>query len=127
MIGLAKNERPLRAIETPMEQAKRRFDRTGKPARVFKKFQYRTLDSWTRERRVIGKAEHLNKGANPRFIVTSLLQTPKHIYEQIYCARGDMENRIKEQQLGLFADRTSTATMRANQLRLYFSGMPRVF
>ena len=109
VIGLAKNKRLLRAIETPMEKAKQRFDRTGKSARVFKTFQYRTLDSWTRERRVIGKAEHLAKGANPRFIVTSLPKgqpTPKQIYEQIYCARGDMENRIKEQQLGLFADRT---------------------
>ncbi len=126
VIGLAKNKRLLRAIETPMEKAKQRFDRTGKSARVFKTFQYRTLDSWTRERRVIGKAEHLAKGANPRFIVTSLPKgqpTPKQIYEQIYCARGDMENRIKEQQLGLFADRTSTATMRANQLRLYFSSV----
>ena len=101
VIGLAKNKRLLRAIETPMEKAKQRFDRTGKSARVFKTFQYRTLDSWTRERRVIGKAEHLAKGANPRFIVTSLPKgqpTPKQIYEQIYCARGDMENRIKEQQ-----------------------------
>ena len=94
VIGLAKNKRLLRAIETPMEKAKQRFDRTGKSARVFKTFQYRTLDSWTRERRVIGKAEHLAKGANPRFIVTSLPKgqpTPKQIYEQIYCARGDME------------------------------------
>ena len=112
VIGLAKNKRLLGAIETPMETAKKRFNRKGNPARVFKTFQYRTLNSWTRERRVIGKAEHLAKGANPRFIVTSLPKgrpTPRHIYEQIYCARGDMENRIKEQQLGLFADRTSTA------------------
>ncbi len=124
--GFCREEFAKDAIETPMEKAKQRFDRTGKSARVFKTFQYRTLDSWTRERRVIGKAEHLAKGANPRFIVTSLPKgqpTPKQIYEQIYCARGDMENRIKEQQLGLFADRTSTATMRANQLRLYFSSV----
>ena len=109
-----------------MATAKKRFDRTGKPARVFKTFLYQTRDSWTRERRIIGKAEHLAKGANPRFIVTSLPKgrtSPRHIYEQTYCARGDMENRIKEQQLGLFADRTSTATMRANQLRLYLSSV----
>jgi hypothetical protein len=126
VIGLAKNKRLLRTIETPMATARKRFDRTGKPARVFKTFRYQTRDSWTRERRIIGKAEHLAKGANPRFIVTSLPKgrlTPRHTYEQIYCARGDMENRIKEQQLGLFADRTSTATMRANQLRLYFSSV----
>ena len=126
VIGLAKNNRLLAAIETPMATAKKRFDRTGKPARVFKTFLYQTRDSWTRERRIIGKAEHLAKGANPRFIVTSLPKgrtSPRHIYEQTYCARGDMENRIKEQQLGLFADRTSTATMRANQLRLYLSSV----
>ena len=126
VIGLAKNNRLLGAIETPMATAKKRFDRTGKPARVFKTFPYQTRDSWTRERRIIGKAEHLAKGSNPRFIVTSLpkgRKTPRQIYEQIYCARGDMENRIKEQQLGLFADRTSTATMRANQLRLYLSSV----
>ena len=125
VIGLAKNNRLLAAIETPMATAKKRFDRTGKPARVFKTFLYQTRDSWTRER-IIGKAEHLAKGANPRFIVTSLPKgrtSPRHIYEQTYCARGDMENRIKEQQLGLFADRTSTATMRANQLRLYLSSV----
>ena len=86
---------------------------------------YRTTRTiWTRHRRVIAKAEHLDKGANPRFIVTNLPEayaTPKALYEEVYCARGDMENRIKEQQLDLFADRTSTHTMRANQLRLWFS------
>ncbi|MGB8434910.1 MAG: transposase, partial [Burkholderiales bacterium] len=97
---------------------------TGLAARRFKDFRYATLDSWSRRRRVIGNAEHLAKGANPRFIVTSLKRgaiDAKALYERVYCARGEMENRIKEQQLDLFADRTSTATMAANQLRLWFS------
>ena len=97
---------------------------TGQPARRFKEFFYATLDSWSRARRVVGKAEHLAKGANPRFIVTSLPAstiTGRLLYEAVYCARGDMENRIKEQQLDLFADRTSAATLRANQLRLWFA------
>ena len=91
---------------------------------MFKDFRYRTRHSWTSERRVVGKAEFLDKGANPRFVVTSLSPErlgARALYEDFYCARGDMENRIKEQQLGLFADRTSAATMRANQLRLYLS------
>ena len=126
VIGLAKNVRLTSEIETELEQAKEQFQRTSKPARRFKDFRYRTRDSWTRERRVIGKAEYLAKGSNPRFIVTSLAKRQlgaKHVYERIYCARGEMENRIKEQQLGLFADRTSTETMRANQLRLHFSSV----
>src|SRR4030095_2692653 len=97
---------------------------TGKPARRFKDFFYATRDSWSRWRRVIGKAEHLDKGATPRFVVTSLNATAvdgETLYEQVYCARGEMENRIKECQLDLFADRTSTRTMAANQLRLWFS------
>ena len=96
----------------------------AKPARRFRDFRYRTRKSWSCERRVVGKAEYLPDKANPRFVVTNLTAreaSAKRLYEQLYCARGDMENRIKEQQLGLFADRTSTATMRANQLRLYFS------
>ena len=100
--------------------------RTGKPARCFKDFSYRTRDSWSRERRVIGKAEVTGGEANPRFVVTSLQRSEagaRHLYEKIYCARGDMENRIKECQLDLFADRTSTATMQANQLRLWFASM----
>ena len=91
---------------------------------MFKDFRYRTKKSWARERRVVGKAEYLAKGENPRFIVTSIGSEEKEareLYEDFYCARGDMENRIKEQQLGLFADRTSTSWMRSNQLRLYFS------
>ena len=99
---------------------------TGKPARCFKDFTYRTLNSWSRERRVVGKAEVTGGEANPRFVVTSLQRSEagaRHLYEKIYCARGDMENRIKECQLDLFADRTSTATMQANQLRLWFASM----
>lgn len=93
---------------------------------MFKEFSYQTLKSWSRARRVVGKAEHLAKGANPRFVVTSLpveQADARGLYEDIYCARGEMENRIKEQQLCLFADRTSTATMRANQLRLFLSSL----
>ncbi|MDK1039717.1 MAG: transposase, partial [Actinomycetota bacterium] len=95
-------------------------------ARRFKDFTYQTLESWSRPRRVIGKAEYLAKGANPRFIVTSLSKEKydgRLLYEDTYCARGDMENRIKEQQLMLFADRTSADDMRANQIRLYFSSI----
>ncbi len=124
VIGLAKNSRLKQEIAEEMVQAEAEFNATGKPARVFKDFQYRTLNSWTRARRVVGKAEFLDKGANPRFIVTSLPPErfqARALYEDFYCARGDMENRIKEQQLDLFADRTSAATMRANQLRLYLS------
>ena len=107
-----------------MTQAEAEFNATGTPARVFKDFRYRTRHSWTSERRVVGKAEFLEKGANPRFVVTSLSPErlgARALYEDFYCARGDMENRIKEQQWDLFADRTSAATMRANQLRLYLS------
>jgi Transposase DDE domain group 1 len=126
VIGLAKNDVLIRNIQTELKRASKKFEKTGKPARLFKEFLYRTKESWSRRRRVIAKAEHLEKGANPRFIVTSLASRQmgaRYIYERTYCARGDMENRIKEQQLGLFADRTSTATMRANQLRLYFSSV----
>ena len=104
--------------------AEEESEKTGRPARRFKDFRYATRDTWSRRRRVIGKAEHLAEGANPRFIVTSLKRKAidaKTLYERVYCARGEMENRIKEQQLDLFADRTSTATMAANQLRLWFA------
>jgi Transposase DDE domain group 1 len=121
LFGLAKSARLLRALAPEMAQAEEQFRRDGQPARVFKDFRYRTLDSWSRERRVVGKAEYLAKGPNPRFVATSL--SPEEFaaqaaYEQAYCGRGDMENRIKEQQLMLFADRVSCATMRANQVRL---------
>jgi Transposase DDE domain group 1 len=121
VFGLAKNARLLKALEGELQQARQQFTQTGQPARVFKDFSYRTLDSWSRERRVVGKAEHLAKGPNPRFVVTSLpaeAYAAQALYEQQYCGRGDMENRIKEQQLMLFANRVSCATMRANQVRL---------
>jgi hypothetical protein len=107
-----------------MHEAKHLYEKTRQASRVFKDFTYRTKKSWGKDRRVVGKAEHLDKGANPRFVVTSLPMTAfdaKTLYEQEYCGRGEMENRIKEQQLYLFADRTSCATMRANQIRLYLS------
>ena len=124
VFGLAKNERLNKEIEAEMAQAQQIQKSTAEAARVFKDFRYRTRKSWSCERRVVGKAEYLAKGANPRFVVTSVSSKEKDartLYEDFYCARGDMENRIKEQQLALFADRTSTAWMRSNQLRLYFS------
>ena len=124
VLGLAKNKRLKDAIVQEMEEAKKLHEKTGLAARVFKNFFYQTVKSWPKKRRVIGKAEYLDKGENPRFIVTSLKEDfleASCLYEKLYCARGDMENRIKEQQLYLFADRTSTALMRSNQLRLYFS------
>ena len=124
VLGLARNPRLVRALGTQMREARSVHRRTGKPARRFRDFTYRTRKSWSRRRRVVGKAEYLSKGDNPRFVVTNLSPrkaAAKRLYEKLYCARGDMENRIKEQQLDLFADRTSTHTMRANQLRLYFS------
>ena len=126
VLGLAKNTRLIKAIAGELAQARELHESTAEPARVFRDFIYATRKSWSRSRRVVGKAEHLSKGANPRFIVTTLPAQDypaKALYEELYCARGDMENRIKEQQLALFADRTSTATMRANQLRLYFSSL----
>ena len=124
LLGLARNTRLLKKTGPELVQARDVYEQTGQAARVFTQFRYRTRKSWSRSRRVIAKAEHLRKGANPRFIVTNLPEDyadPKTLYEKHYCARGDMENRIKEQQLDLFADRTSTSLMRANQLRLWFS------
>jgi hypothetical protein len=124
VFGLAKNQRLVRAIGAELQQAQREFEQTGKPARVFRELQYQTRKTWSRKRRVVAKAEHLAKGANPRFVVTSLRpgrMATRELYEDFYCARGEMENRIKEQQLCLFADRTSTAYLRSNQIRLYFS------
>ena len=109
-----------------MAEAKKEFEATGRAARVFGDFQYQTLESWSRERRVVGKAEHLEKGANPRFVVTSLSREEypaQTLYEDHYCARGEMENRIKEQQLELFADRTSTHYLKSNQVRLWLSSV----
>lgn len=118
-------------LAAELAAAKAEAEQTGKPARCFKDFHYQTLDTWSRGRRVVGKAEQLVDGSgesrpNPRFVVTSLeLETwaAQPLYERLYCARGEMENRIKECQLDLFADRTSTKTMRANQLRLWFASM----
>ena len=126
IFGLAKNKRLARAIAAELIQAKKESKTSGNPARRFKEFNWSTRKSWSRERRVIAKAEWTQDKANPRFIVTSLSQAKgdaRHLYEKVYCARGEMENRIKECQLDLFADRTSTATFSANQLRLWFAAM----
>jgi len=124
VLGLAKNKRLTWRISKQLRKAKRTCQQTGRAARIYKDFSYRTRKSWSCSRRVIGKAEHLPKGSNPRFVVTSIpaseIDAPT-LYEVEYCARGDMENRIKEQQLHLFADRTSTSQMRSNQIRLWFS------
>ena len=124
VFGLARNERLQNEIASEMEVARAMAERTGKPARRFRDFRWSTRNSWSRERRVIAKAEWTNGEANPRFIVTSLRKSEvkaRWLYERVYCARGEMENRIKECQLDLFADRTSAATMRANQLRLWLA------
>jgi hypothetical protein len=124
LFGLAKNTRLKRILGGEMQQAKVQFEATKEPSRVFKDFTYQTRKSWSRERRVVGKAEHLAKGENPRFVVTSLSAAAypaQTLYEQEYCGRGNMENRIKEKKLFLFADRVSCHTMRANQVRLCLS------
>jgi Transposase DDE domain group 1 len=124
VFGLARNQRLVGAIAEDLAAAEAESLTRGGPARRFADFAWRTLDSWSRTRRVVAKAEHLPKGANPRFVVTSLPASAgdaRSLYEDVYCARGEVENRIKEQQLDLFADRTSAATMRANQLRLWFA------
>src|SRR6202049_4206033 len=126
LFGLAQNERLNAMIAGELAQAEAKSRRTGKAARYFKEFRWQTRSSWSRERRVIAKAEFTGEDANPRFVVTSLTRSeckPKYLDEKLYCARGEMENRIKECQLDLYADRTSTATMRANQLRLWFASM----
>ena len=126
LFGLAKNDRLNAMIKNELEQAAAISQRTGKPARRFKQFMWTTRNSWSHRRRVVAKAEWTQGEANPRFVVTSLTQAEckaRYLYEKIYCARGDMENRIKECQLDLYADRTSTATMRANQMRLWFASM----
>ena len=126
ILGLAKNSRLKAMISQQMERARRKYLRTKKSCRYFRDFRYRTRKSWNRKRRVVGKAEHLEKGANPRFVVTTLPKSEydaRALYEDLYCARGEMENRIKEQQLDLFADRTSAHEMRSNQLRLWLSSV----
>ena len=124
VFGLSRNARLVAEIAVELLEAEAEAASTGKPARRFKDFRYATLDSWSRQRRVVAKAEWTKGEANPRFIVTSLKPAEtdgRFLYEKVYCARGDMENRIKECQGDLFADRTSTAAMRANQLRLWFA------
>ena len=125
LLGLAKNERLKAEIAKEMVEAKAQYQETGRAARLFKELLYQTRKSWSRARRVVAKAEHLEKGENPRFVVTSVSREARPaqaLYEELYCGRGDMENRIKEQ-LMLFSDRTSTHYLRSNQLRLYFSSI----
>jgi hypothetical protein len=124
LFGLARNARLVGTIAAELAEAQQESEQIGKPARRFKDFTWSTRKSWSRERRVIAKAEWTKGEANPRFIVTSLTTgDSRQLYEDIYCARGEMENRIKECQIDLFADRTSTGTMAANQLRLWFASM----
>src|SRR5258707_10432125 len=126
LFGLAKNDRLIAKIKMELDQAAAKSRRTGRPERRFKDFIWTTRGSWSRQRRVVPKAEFTQDEANPRFVVTSLTRAEckaRYLYEKIYCARGEMENCIKECQLDLFAARTSTATMRANQLRLWFASM----
>ncbi len=127
LLGLARNSRLEEEVDSLKSLAAAISDGTGQTVKLFRSFRWRTRDSWSRFRKVIAKAEHSKKGANPRFIVTSLpcrsRKEAKRLYQRDYCARGDMENRIKEQQHYLFADRTSAHTMRANQVRLYMSSM----
>jgi hypothetical protein len=125
LFGLARNQRLRRIIGAQMHQARLLHHSTGKPARIFAEFSYQTRKSWSRARRVVAKAEYLEKGENPRFVVTSLSAhewPAQDLYEKFYCARGEMENRIKEQ-MCLFAYRLSTDEMKTNQLRLYFSAL----
>jgi len=123
VLGMAKNVRLQDALSKQMQQARREHLQTGKAARYFADFRYQTLNTWSRTRRVVGKAEYMDKGANPRFVVTSLLAREyekRYLYEELYCARGEMENRLKEQ-LDLFADRASCHCFRANEIRLWWS------
>jgi len=129
VLGLARNQRLRKIIGAEMHEATAEWNQTGKPARMFSEFRYQTRKTkksgWDRERRVAAKAEHIDGKENPRFVVTSLRSeewAAQALYEKLYCARGDMENRIKEQ-FSLFADRVSAETMRANQMRLYLSTM----
>jgi len=125
VFGLARNQRLAKIIGAQMHQARMLHQSSGKAARLFAEFSYRTRKSWSQERRVVAKAEYLDKGQNPRFVVTSLGAeewAARDLYERFYCARGEMENRIKEQ-MCLFADRLSTDEMKGNQLRLYFAAL----
>src|SRR5438477_12543715 len=126
IFGLARNVRLTRTIGAELVEARDESQASGQPARRFKDLIWSTRNSWSRQRRVIAKAEWTKGEANPRFIVTSLTAADgdgRRLYEDVYCARGEMENRIKDGQIDLFADRTSTGTMQANQLRLWFASM----
>src|SRR5690606_31106327 len=120
IVGLARNARVTALADELIEKAEACYSRTGEKQRMFGWIDY-GAHSWDRTRRVIAKAEHSAKGSNPRYVVTTLEGDPRSLYDQVYCARGDMENRIKEQQLGLFADRTSCHAWWSNQLRLLLS------
>jgi hypothetical protein len=124
VVGVARNQRLEGLIEAQLAEAEQQFEATGQPARIFVEFEHKTLKgAWNKDRRVVAKAEHINGKSNPRFVVTSLDAEPwdkQKLYEELYCGRGDMENRIKEQFV-LFADRVSVSTMRGNQLRIYLS------
>ena len=126
VLGLARNPRLRALVAEALAQAAREWERTRQPARLFVEFSYETVSgSWSRARRVVAKAEHIDGKENPRYVVTSLSADAwpaQTLYEELYCARGDMENRIKEQ-FTLFADRVSAQSIRANQLRLYLSAM----
>jgi hypothetical protein len=126
ILGLARNSRLEKIVHEDLVDAQIMYATKGKASRIYRDFFYQTRQSWSKSRRVVGKAEYLLKGANPRFVATSLSgddMEAKKLYEEMYCARGNMENRIKEQQLYMFADRTSTAKIRSNQIRLYFSSL----
>ena len=126
IFGIAKNSRLLKFLKKALRKAKKNFIMKRGDTKKYVDFLYKTLKSWPHKRRVVGKAEYLLKGENPRFVVTNLSKeeyAPKSLYEDLYCARGDMENRIKEPQLCLFAERTSTHELKANQLRLWFSSV----
>ena len=130
VVGMARNDRLLNEIAWPMMEALRKYSQTKKPARVFSRFSYQTNNSWSCEREVVAKSEYLPKGKNPRFIVTNIPSEQwddQSLYEALYCGRGDMENRIKDQLLDLFAERTSTWWMSSNQLRLWYSSIAYIF
>ena len=123
VLGLARNRRLESLLSEALAEAKQTYEQTGQAARLFRELRYQTRETWTRERRVAGQAEHLDKGANPRFVGTSLTSErweARALYEELYCPRGEMENRVKEQ-FPLFSDRTSTHWLWSNQLRLYLS------
>lgn len=121
-LGLAQNSRWNLMAGKHLERARRQHEKTGKPQRFFKELKY-AAQTWDKKRRVILRREHNEKGSNPRYIVTNLEDAAEHRYDNVYCARGEMENRIKEQQLYLFADRSSCSLLKANQLRLWFSAV----